>query len=74
MVAVPVADGDRAAYAVPAATPTTEVFPNILRAWGLMLALEAVILAATWRVARWQARRPARPLDRLQRRPPARGR
>jgi signal transduction histidine kinase len=65
LVAVPIADGPRAAYAVRASTSTTEVYRRILLTWGLMLALDALILIATWGFARWLARRLVRPLDRL---------
>lgn len=65
VVAVPIADGDRTAYVIRAATSTSEVYPRILATWALMLALETVILLLTWRLARWQAHRLARPLEQL---------
>lgn len=65
VVAVPIADGDRTAYVIRAATSTSEVYPRILVTWALMLALETVILLLTWRLARWQAHRLARPLEQL---------
>jgi signal transduction histidine kinase len=65
VAAVPVADGSQVAYAVRATTSTTRVYPRILITWALMLSLEALVLILTWRLARWQARRLARPLEYL---------
>ncbi|GAC1411922.1 MAG: HAMP domain-containing sensor histidine kinase [Mycobacterium sp.] len=65
LVAVPIADGSHTAYAIRAATSTSEVYPRILATWALMLTLEVVILLLTWRLARWQAHRLARPLEQL---------
>lgn len=65
LAAVPVADGPRVAYAVRAATSTRELHLRILKTWVLMLTNEAVVLALTWQLARWQARRLARPLEDL---------
>ncbi|WP_431237482.1 hypothetical protein ACQ86B_22450 [Mycolicibacterium aichiense] len=61
LVAVPIADGERAAYVVRASASTSEVYPRILAAWALMLTLATLILLLTWRVARGQARRLASP-------------
>lgn len=65
VVAVPIADGPHAAYVIRAATSTSEVYPRILATWALMLALAALILLLTWRLARRQALRLARPLEQL---------
>ncbi|KAA0016364.1 HAMP domain-containing histidine kinase [Antrihabitans cavernicola] len=65
IVAVPLADGFHAAYAVRAATSNTEVYPRILITWLLMLTLDGLVLLATWRLARRQARRLADPLEHL---------
>ncbi|WP_163757403.1 sensor histidine kinase [Mycobacterium botniense] len=62
---VPLADGPRAAYAVRAATSTAQVYARIVTIWALMLALETLVLTLTWQLARWQARRLARPLENL---------
>ncbi|MGH3563605.1 MAG: sensor histidine kinase [Mycobacterium sp.] len=65
MAAVPIADGPRVSYVVRAASSTSALYLRILRTWALMLALEVVVLAVTWQLARWQARRLARPLEHL---------
>jgi signal transduction histidine kinase len=65
LAAVPIRDGPRVYYAVRAASSTSDLYLQILRAWALMLALEAVVLTVTWQLARWQARRLARPLEDL---------
>ena len=63
--AVPVAEGGHVAYAIRATTSTAEVYPRIRITWLLMVALGALVLILTWQLARWQARRLARPLERL---------
>lgn len=65
LAAVPIRDGARLTYVVRAASSTKALYLRILRTWGLMLVLEAVVLALTWQLARWQARRLARPLEHL---------
>jgi signal transduction histidine kinase len=65
LAAVPIRDGPRIYYVVRAASSTRDLYLQILRTWALMLVLEAVVLAVTWQLARWQARRLARPLEEL---------
>jgi signal transduction histidine kinase len=65
LAAVPLRDGPRLTYVVRAASSTRALYLRILRTWALMLVLEAVVLALTWQLARWQARRLARPLEHL---------
>jgi HAMP domain-containing protein len=65
VVAVPITDGDRVTGVVRAASDYTAVRWRILGAWGLMLGLGLVAVAATWLIARRQARRLAGPLEAL---------
>ncbi|OYN77926.1 sensor histidine kinase [Mycolicibacterium sphagni] len=65
LAAVPVAEGAHAAYAIRATTSDTEVYRRIHLTWALMIALGALVLLVTWQLARWQARRLARPLEYL---------
>jgi signal transduction histidine kinase len=65
LAAVPIRDGPRISYVVRAASSTRDLYLRILRTWALMLVFEAVVLALTWQLARWQARRLARPLEDL---------
>jgi signal transduction histidine kinase len=65
LAAVPIRDGPRVSYVVRAASSTKDLYLRILRTWALMLVLEGVVLAVTWQLARWQARRLARPLEHL---------
>jgi signal transduction histidine kinase len=65
IAAVPVPDQGGGNYAVRASTATSEVYPKIALTWLGMLALELVILTLTWQLARWQARRLARPVETL---------
>ncbi|MEZ0365174.1 sensor histidine kinase [Mycobacterium sp. pUA109] len=63
--AVPITDGPRIVFVVRSAASTSALYLRILRTWALMLLLEAVVLAVTFQLARWQARRLARPLEHL---------
>lgn len=63
--AVPIAEGGHVAYAIQATTSTAQVYPRIRITWLLMAALGALVLIFTWQLARLQARRLARPLERL---------
>jgi signal transduction histidine kinase len=65
LAAVPIRDGPRVFYVVRATSSTRHLYLRILRTWALMLVLEAVVLTVTWQLARWQARRLARPLEEL---------
>jgi signal transduction histidine kinase len=65
IAAVPIPDQAGGNYAVRASTPTSEVYPKIALTWLGMLGLEVVIITLTWQLARWQARRLARPLESL---------
>lgn len=64
-VGVPIGNGPHPGYVVWASTSDGEVYPRIAATWLLMLALEAVNLALTWQLARWLARRLARPVETL---------
>jgi signal transduction histidine kinase len=64
-VAVPVSDGTAVTGVVRASTPYEGVWSQIAGAWGVMLALGAVAVAATWLLARRQARRLSAPLESL---------
>lgn len=64
-VVVPIADQPGAAYVVRAATSPKGVYPRIAVTWLGMIALEAVILAAIWQLARRQASRLAGPVETL---------
>jgi signal transduction histidine kinase len=64
-VAVPIADQPGAGYVVRAATTPQGVYPRIAITWLGMIALEVVILAAIWQLARRQARRLADPVETL---------
>jgi signal transduction histidine kinase len=65
--AVPIPDQAGGNYAVRASTATSEVYPKIALTWLAMLGLGLVILTLTWQLARWQARRLARPVEDLAR-------
>jgi signal transduction histidine kinase len=65
VVAVPVTDGTTVTGAVRAATPYTSAWLRIVGAWALMLGLGALAVAATWLLARRQARRLSAPLELL---------
>lgn len=62
---VPIPDQAGGNYAVRASTPASEVYPKIALTWLGMLGLAVVILTLTWQLARWQARRLARPVETL---------
>lgn len=64
-VAVPIADRPERAYVVRAAASPAGVYPRIAVTWLGMIALEVVILAAIWQLARRQARRLAGPVETL---------
>jgi signal transduction histidine kinase len=64
-VAVPIPDQAGGNYAIRASTPTSGAYPKIGLTWLAMLGLGVVILAITWQLARWQARRLARPVEDL---------
>jgi signal transduction histidine kinase len=65
--AVPIPDQAGGNYAVRASTTTSVVYPKIALTWLAMLGLGVVILTLTWQLARWQARRLARPVEDLAR-------
>jgi signal transduction histidine kinase len=65
VTAVAVTDDNDVVGIVRAATPRAEVFRRTVLTWLAMLGLGLVALGATWLVARRQARRLARPLERL---------
>ena len=65
VVAVPVTDGSRVTGVVRAASNYSGVRTRIAGTWALMLALDAAAIAATFLVARRQARRLAAPLEAL---------
>lgn len=65
IAAVPIPDQAGGNYAVRASTATSEVYPKIALTWLAMLGLGVVILILTWQLARWQARRLARPVEDL---------
>lgn len=62
---VPIPDEGGGNYAIRASTATSEVYPRIALTWLGMLGLGLVILTLTWQLARWQARRLARPVETL---------
>jgi signal transduction histidine kinase len=63
VVAVPVTDGDQVTGIVRAASDYSAVRLRIVGTWALMLGLGVAAVAATYLVARWQARRLAAPLE-----------
>jgi signal transduction histidine kinase len=65
VVAVPVTDGEKVTGIVRAASDYSAVRLQILGAWTLMLGLALLAVAATWLLARRQARRLAAPLETL---------
>jgi signal transduction histidine kinase len=65
IVAVPITDNQRVVSVVRADTTHTEAYRRTAEAWLVMLALALGALVVTWLIARWQARRLARPLERL---------
>lgn len=65
VVATPVSDGNRVLGVVRAATPRSEVWQRTGVTWAGMVVLGIVALAATWIIARRQARRLASPLEHL---------
>ena len=66
-VAVPVTDGSTVIGVIRASSPYPGVWLRIAGAWGVMLALGAVAVGATWLLARRQARRVSAPLESLAR-------
>jgi signal transduction histidine kinase len=64
-VAVPVTDGTTVTGVIRAESPYPGVWLRIAGAWGVMVALGAVAVGATWLVARRQARRLSAPLESL---------
>jgi signal transduction histidine kinase len=64
-VAVPVTDGTAVIGVIRAASPYPGVWLRIAGAWGVMAALGAVAVGATWLLARRQARRLSAPLESL---------
>ena len=64
-VAVPITDGTTVTGVIRAASPYPGVWLRIAGAWGVMLALGAVAVGATWLMARRQARRLSAPLESL---------
>jgi len=67
VVAVPVTDGPQVTGVVRAASDYSSVRWQIAGTWAVMAGLAALAVAATWLVARWQARRLVRPLEALSR-------
>ena len=67
VVAVPVTDGPTVTGVVRAASDYSSVRWQIAGTWAVMAGLAALAVAATWLVARWQARRLVRPLEALSR-------
>jgi hypothetical protein len=67
IVAVPVSDGNRVTAVIRAASDYSSVRWRIGSTWALMAGLGVLAVAATWLVARWQARRLAAPLEALSR-------
>ncbi|MGZ4643400.1 MAG: sensor histidine kinase [Blastococcus sp.] len=67
VVAVPVTDGDAVTGVVRAASNYSGVRQRIAGTWAAMLGLGAAAIAATWLLARRQARRLAAPLEALSR-------
>lgn len=65
IAAVPIPDQAGGNYAVRASAPASEVYAKIGLTWLGMFGLEVVILALTWRLARWQAGRLAQPVETL---------
>ena len=65
VVAVPVTDGDTVTGVIRAASDYSAVRLRIVTTWALMLALGVLAVAATWLLARRQARRLAAPLEAL---------
>ncbi|HZA12268.1 HAMP domain-containing sensor histidine kinase [Mycobacterium sp.] len=63
--AVPIPDQAGGNYAIRASTATSGVYPRIALTWFGMFGLGVVILTLTWQLARWQARRLARPVEDL---------
>jgi signal transduction histidine kinase len=64
-VAVPVSDGTTVTGVIRAESPFPGVWLRIAGAWGVMLALGALAIGATWLMARRQARRLSAPLESL---------
>ncbi|MCW2648260.1 MAG: hypothetical protein QOF87_101 [Pseudonocardiales bacterium] len=64
-VAVPVSDGDAVTGAVLVTADRGQVYRRIGESWLAMLGLAAAAVAISWLLARRQARRLARPLERL---------
>jgi len=65
VLAVAVGDGERVLGIVRAATPRTEVYQRTALTWLGMAALGALAIAATWAIARRQARGMTTPLEDL---------
>jgi signal transduction histidine kinase len=65
VVAVPVTDGGTVTGVVRAASDYSAVRLRIVTTWALMLALGVLAIAATWLLARRQARRLVAPLEAL---------
>jgi signal transduction histidine kinase len=65
VVAVPITNQRDVVAVVRASTPRSEAYPRIGLAWLVMAALGALAVSITWLVARRQAGRLARPLERL---------
>lgn len=63
--AVPIPDQTEGRYAIRASSPTSEVIPRIALTSLGMVTLAGVIIALTWQLARWQARRLAGPVEGL---------
>src|SRR3954468_15687094 len=64
-VTVPVTDGTTVTGVVRATAPYGRVWPRIVGAWAVMLALGMLAVGATWLLARRQARRLSAPLESL---------
>ncbi|MCP9276456.1 sensor histidine kinase [Mycolicibacterium arenosum] len=65
VAAVPIPDQAGGLYAVRASMSASEVYPRIGLTWLAMATLGAAIVFVTWRLARWQAKRLARPVEAL---------
>jgi signal transduction histidine kinase len=65
VVAVPITHDGDVIGAVQAAAPRGAVERAVALVWAAMAALAGLAVAATWLVARWQARRLAQPLEEL---------